>query len=407
MTVMAKRPFSLILLMACSALLLASGLTFLILLFGQGQSLKDEALSDGRYARINLEDGTVEGNVRMPEPPAEVPPAQIPPESVPPVAASTSEVAPAEPPIVGKDITVQDIAAPAGEVSAASTAQAAPAPAVAPVSTPSSAAPVAPVRAPLNAAPNTALSETVGPLVLPKVAADGMTPSAYYKKPFTREKDVPLVAVVIRDLGLHAAHTKSALMLDEYVTLSFSPYAQKLNAQSAAARAAGHELWLQVPMEPEGYPANDAGPYSLLRNESAEANLARLHEVMATATGYVGLVAPPAELFSAGNLMGDLAEDIRTRGLLLLQHKTVTTLPRYDEVILSVSRTVQPTTTPEQLRLLLSELETVARTRGYAVLSLPASPGLLAELPVWLNTLKEKKLSLAPLSAISLAKNND
>jgi polysaccharide deacetylase 2 family uncharacterized protein YibQ len=158
-------------------------------------------------------------------------------------------------------------------------------------------------------------------------------------------------------------------------------------------------------MEPEGYPANDAGPFSLLRTDSLEQNLSRLHQVMGLAVGYVGLVAPPTELFSASRLMGDLAEDIRTRGLLMVQHQPVMTLPRYDDLLMTINRTVAPTTTPEQLRIQLTELEAIARSRGHAVLSLPATPGLLAELPAWLATLPAKKLALAPLSAVSATKS--
>jgi polysaccharide deacetylase 2 family uncharacterized protein YibQ len=357
--------------------LLLSWLVMLFLLLGQGASLKQAAIRDGRYARLNVRTGTVEGNIlTLTPPPAPPPVAETPTISVP-------------------EVPVAETPTPATEAPPVDQAAAAP-----PSPPPASMG----LRAPLNPAPNTALVENVGPLALPKPSAEGVTPAEYYKKPFMRPKGMPLVAVLVRDLGLQPAQTEAAMGLDEYVTLGFSPYTPRLNAQAQNARAAGHEFWLQVPMEPEGYPANDAGPFALLRTDSAEANLSRLHQVMGTATGYAGLIAPPAELFSSGSLMGDLAEDIRARGLLLLQHQPVTLLPRFDGMTVPVSRTVAPETTPEQLRPMLSELEAMARTRGYAVLSLPPTPGLLAELPAWLATLPGKNIVLAPLSALAVAK---
>lgn len=372
----AKYPFSLILLSVLAGGLLLSWLALFTLFLRQGDSLRLDAVADGRHVRIDLATGKVEGSTDAPAPVAET----AKPESPTTSPATTLPVTVTEP--------------PAASPATPATTEAPPSPAPA----------ASPVRAPLNPAPNPALTDATGPFILPKAAPDGMTPAEYYKKPFSHAKGTPLVAVVVRDLGLNSVPTDAAIALDEYVSLSFSPYAPKLNDQVARARATGHEFWLQVPMEPEGYPANDAGPFSLLRTVSAEENLTLLHQVMATATGYAGLVAPPAELFSANSLSGPLADDIKERGLRLLQHRAVTAMPRYDDMLIPVSRTVAPTTTPEQLRVVLAEFESIARNRGYAVLSLPAAPGLLKELAAWIPTLADKKLALAPLSAIAVAR---
>ena len=73
------------------------------------------------------------------------------------------------------------------------------------------------------------------------------------------------------------------------VTLAFAPYAPNLEAQIAEARAAGHEVILQLPMEPNGYPANDPGPHTLLANATAEDNIQRLHWLLSRFSGYVGV----------------------------------------------------------------------------------------------------------------------
>ena len=48
------------------------------------------------------------------------------------------------------------------------------------------------------------------------------------------------------------------------VTFAFAPYGENLQAQVNKARADGHEIMLQLPMEPVGYPANNPGPKTLL-----------------------------------------------------------------------------------------------------------------------------------------------
>jgi len=69
------------------------------------------------------------------------------------------------------------------------------------------------------------------------------------------------VALIIGGLGLNAATTRQAIeSLPPEVTLSFVPYADGLQGWIDMARAAGHEVMLEAPMEPADYPSNDPGP---------------------------------------------------------------------------------------------------------------------------------------------------
>src|SRR3546814_2731476 len=51
-------------------------------------------------------------------------------------------------------------------------------------------------------------------------------------------------------MGLNRSQSRRAIALPGPLTLSFLTYADDLPQQTAAARAAGHELMLHVPMEP-------------------------------------------------------------------------------------------------------------------------------------------------------------
>ena len=54
------------------------------------------------------------------------------------------------------------------------------------------------------------------------------------------------------------------------------------------ARAAGHEVMLEAPMEPSDYPTNDPGPYTLLADSQPPETVRRLEWLLSRASGYFG-----------------------------------------------------------------------------------------------------------------------
>ena len=91
------------------------------------------------------------------------------------------------------------------------------------------------------------------------------------------------------------------------------------------ARRAGHEILLQVPMEPVGYPANNPGVHTLRSDATAEENLANLHWAMSRFTNYVGVMNYLGGKFlnqaSAGAV--PVFNELAGRGLLFLEDGTV------------------------------------------------------------------------------------
>src|SRR3984885_6001362 len=128
-------------------------------------------------------------------------------------------------------------------------------PAPAATAEPAAAPPQPPAPTGLGPAPDLALVEAapIGPL--PKIEAlpDGRTrqPWQVYARPFDAPDTKPRVAVLLTGLGLSSAPTEAAInRLPPEVTLSFSPYAEHLGDWLQAARAAGHEVLLDLPLEP-------------------------------------------------------------------------------------------------------------------------------------------------------------
>ncbi|MEO8881921.1 MAG: divergent polysaccharide deacetylase family protein, partial [Devosia sp.] len=99
---------------------------------------------------------------------------------------------------------------------------------------------------------------------IPRMSATGETAFASYSRPLpaaAAASGKPMVAIVVTGLGLNEQGTLDAVgKLPADVDMAFAPYGKTLAQTVAAARAAGHELLLQVPMEPFDYPDTDPGP---------------------------------------------------------------------------------------------------------------------------------------------------
>lgn len=137
-----------------------------------------------------------------------------------------------------------------------------------------------------------ALIENTAEGPLPRIAGDGRTPMAAYAPavPAAALAGRKKIALVITGLGINPKTTKAALdSLPAGVTLAFAPYADGLQNWIDEARQRGHEVLLEVPMEPYDFPDSDPGPHVLRPTLSETGNLRRLRWALTRATGYAGV----------------------------------------------------------------------------------------------------------------------
>jgi polysaccharide deacetylase 2 family uncharacterized protein YibQ len=176
---------------------------------------------------------------------------------------------------------------------------------------------------PLPPAPIAGLSAPGPGGPLPVIARDGRTPFQAYAHPF-RSNGKPKVALIIGGLGLNAAATKAAIeRLPPEVTLSFVPYADNLQGWIDLARADGHEVLLEIPMEPLDYPNNDPGPYTLMGNARPADTVKRLEWLLARASGYFGVSNYMGGRFlSSDTGMAAFGAALRSRGLAFIDDGT-------------------------------------------------------------------------------------
>src|SRR5690606_12235437 len=90
-----------------------------------------------------------------------------------------------------------------------------------------------------------------------------------------------------------------------------------------SARGAGHEVMLQIPLEPFDYPDNDPGPHTLLTSLPPAENVKRLRWLMGRFTGYAGVTNHMGAKFTAAQeALLPVLDEINRRGLIYLDDGT-------------------------------------------------------------------------------------
>jgi polysaccharide deacetylase 2 family uncharacterized protein YibQ len=242
---------------------------------------------------------------------------------------------------------------------------------------------------------------------LPRIAADGQRPFLAYALPFAADELRPQISLLILGLGLQADQTEAALRLPGEVALHFSAYASDLPALVARARAAGHEVLLDLPMEPLDYPYSDPGPHTLLAGNPLATNLERLDWLLARAQGYVALAGAGAG-FATSASAPPVLDVLAGRGLALVEigagelagHAAAVGLP-YANAPVVIDR--DPSLA--SIDYALAGLEAEALASGSALGVAQGYPVSLERLRLWATTLEHKGLVLAPVSAFVIERS--
>lgn len=216
----------------------------------------------------------------------------------------------------------------------------------------------------------------------------------------------PRIAVVIDDMGVDRRTSERMVALPGPLTLSYLPYGRDLPAQTAAARARGHELLLHLPMEPENVHA-DPGPRALVLAQSAEERQRRLAANLARFDAYVGVNNHMGSRFTAdAAAMGPVLAELKARGLLFLDSRTTSRsmgaklardmgLPYAErDIFLDNERDAAA------IRRQLLAAEAQARRKGAAIVIGHPHPETVESLSIWLSELEDKGFVLVPLTAL-------
>jgi uncharacterized protein len=245
---------------------------------------------------------------------------------------------------------------------------------------------------------------------LPRVADDGRRPAEVYARPSPHASQTGLgtsarVAILINGLGLPGAPSDEVLKgLPPPISVAYGAYGRDLQDDVTEIRAAGHEVLLQIPLEPENYPTEDPGPHTLLTTLPADENIKRLQWLMSRYTGYVGVTNfMGAKFETTKDSFRPVLEELKKRGLIYFDDGTVpssTAAQIASALGLDYSSAdIQLDSTSGGLAKALTELETMAREHGSAIGVAKAKSQTVKQIAEWADKLESKGIVLVPVSA--------
>ena len=265
-----------------------------------------------------------------------------------------------------------------------------------------------PPRAGPTAAADPRLLETSRYGLLPRLGPDGSRAMDVYARPAgpaAADSTKGRVAIVVGGLGISQTSSADALSrLPGAVSLALAPYGADIDKLAGRARESGHEILLQVPMEPFDYPDSDPGPHTLTAAGRPAENLDHLHWAMGRLAGYVGVVN-----YMGGKLTADeralapVLKDVGGRGLAFLDDGSSSRsvalriagevpVARADLVLDAIPRA-------DAIDKALEKLEMNALSSGLAIGTASALPLSIERIVRWAGNLADRGIQLVPVSA--------
>jgi polysaccharide deacetylase 2 family uncharacterized protein YibQ len=244
--------------------------------------------------------------------------------------------------------------------------------------------------------------------LLPRISADGRTPFNAYRRPFAGANGKPMIALTVGGLGLSRRDTTAAITeLPPEVTLSFVPYSANLQEWVDMARKYGHEVMIELPMEPFDSSTNDTGPYTLLTTATPQQNTDKLNWLLSRATGFFAVTNYQGGKFITDRrVVESVTQTISERGLGFVQDIN-NTRSLFDEASLSYNvpfraadRILDTQPMGDAIDRQLLHLEAIALERGSAMGSGYGFPVTIEQIKTWHESLSYKGYVLAPVSAV-------
>ncbi|XUY26568.1 divergent polysaccharide deacetylase family protein [Agrobacterium sp. rho-8.1] len=259
----------------------------------------------------------------------------------------------------------------------------------------------------MAAQPNEELLEDSSFGRLPTTGPDGLRPMEQYARPWSGARGTR-IAIVVGGLGLSQTGTQKAIRdLPPEVTLGFAASGNSLQRWMQESRREGHEILLQVPFEPFGYPGTNPGPDTLLVAGPAKINLERLHRSMAKITNYTGIVN-----YLGGRFMADekalepILSDIGKRGLLFLddgssaQSKSAPVAKAQSTAAGFADLQLDDQVNENAILRKLDDLERIARRNGSAIGVASAFDESIAAISKWSVEASGRGIEIVGVSAL-------
>ncbi|PWK76349.1 divergent polysaccharide deacetylase family protein [Aminobacter sp. AP02] len=256
--------------------------------------------------------------------------------------------------------------------------------------------------------PDKALIEDGGSGPLPIRAADGRRPFDVYARAWSGARGAR-VAIVIGGLGLSQTGTQQAIgKLPPEVTLGFAPQGNSLGRWMQAARREGHEIVMQVPLEPFDFPNVNPGRNTLTVDASSDENLKNLRWTLSRTTNYTAVMNYMGARFSASpEAMGTMMAELGKRGIGYIDDGSSARSLAPEQALKNgvpfaagdaIIDTVQ-----DRGAILnkLDELERTARAKGFAIGTGSAFDVTVDAVTSWASEARKRGIEIVPISAVA------
>lgn len=257
--------------------------------------------------------------------------------------------------------------------------------------------------------PDPAIIEKTPYGALPVRGASGERAFDIYARPWSGARGTR-IAIVVGGLGVSQTGTQYALeVLPEAITLAFASNGNSLKRWMQSARRDGHEILLQVPFEPFGYPRVDPGRGTLTVDNSTEENLADLHEAMGQITNYTGITNFMGGRFlSTPEALEPVMRDLAGRGVMFLDDGTAarSLTDQYAKALAIPFAASDMVIDAKQERgyilKKLDDLERIARRQGTAIAVASAFEVSVDAIAGWVEEAQRRGIEIVGVSALAL-----
>lgn len=245
---------------------------------------------------------------------------------------------------------------------------------------------------------------------VPVIASDGRNVATSFARPFSNPGSKPTVSLIIRGLGTNRSRVYTNAAIEELppeITLSFVANASGLSGLVQRAHAAGHEVLIEVPMEPYDDGRRAALPRRLNTGLDADETISRLAWQLARTKGYFGLLNYQGAKFSTdAAAVKPVMADLAARGVAFIEDGSLpgsvfAEIAADEQTAFAKANLVIDTRMDAaEIETQLLTLESIAMEDGYALGTGIAYPVTIDTVTAWVGRLEAKGILLAPASHV-------
>jgi hypothetical protein len=239
-------------------------------------------------------------------------------------------------------------------------------------------------------------------------ALSGWAPSRVKASEAAGQRSVR-IAILLRGLGRDDKLAGDAVAnLPPAISLAFVPHYAYGQQWARKARETGHEVIVQLPLEPSDFSGNPSDSEQLISSQSPEENLYRIRGLLARFDGSTGVTNfLGGKILQSKTGLKPILEELKTRGLIYVgegnnSHAILRGIAkdiglRYGGADLVID--VYPS--PEAVRKALDDLVVLARKRGTAIGMGSATRVTIDQLQAWSQTLAAQGITLVPVGVLA------